>query len=524
MKLVILVAAVATIAAAPAHDLVTDSLPGFPPAPYPFKLYSGFLNVSGPVAGYDSLVIHYQFHESMSAPATNPVVAWHTGGPGGSSLYGQWAETGYFQVAKEGTYVNAASAWNNIANTLFLESPAGAFLTPDALHSGFSYCLKGGERQQRCSWNDVTQAEAYEATLKAWFAAFPEHAGKDLYLAGESYAGQYIPNIAAKLLNGTLAPQLKGIAVGNGCWGGAADSVLCNGPNEARDLLELYHGKGLISTELYGRARAACAFPDLPYTATTPPKLSRECKKLIGDPDTGEAGEVDTAVGPLNPYSVYDDCEDPAAAALAAEGGKSPRWLAAVARTQPGRAAALFNAPPTTAQAQAQAARRRSMVEFSGGYTWSCGTFDSLPKYFERPEVRKALNLPAVSRGSTFEYDTSGPASVTLYPQLINKIRVLIYNGDADTVVPYLGNEEWTSGVAKQAGFEVAAASHPWFHASRPNRPAGSATAYKRPGADADESPSFNFVTLRLAGHEVPHFEPEAAFAMISRFLTDKPW
>ena len=117
-----------------------------------------------------------------------------------------------------------------------------------------------------------------------------------------------------------------------------------------------------------------------------------------------------------------------------------------------------------------------------------------------------------MSHGNAVSWPRQGRdgVSVTLYPQLIGKIRVLIYNGDADTVVPYLGNEEWTSGVAKQAGFEVAAASHPWFHASRPNRPAGSATAYKRPGADADESPSFNFVTFRLAGHEVPHFEPEA--------------
>ena len=51
--------------------------------------------------------------------------------------------------------------------------------------------------QKACSWDDVSQAEAYAHTLAAFFGAFPEYAGNDLYLTGESYAGQYVPNIAS---------------------------------------------------------------------------------------------------------------------------------------------------------------------------------------------------------------------------------------------------------------------------------------------------------------------------------------
>ena len=31
--------------------------------------------------------------------------------------------------------------------------------------------------------------------------------------------------------------------------------------------------------------------------------------------------------------------------------------------------------------------------------------------------------------------------------------------------------------------------------------------------------PMFAFVTIRLAGHEVPHYTPRAAFALFERFL-----
>ena len=55
----------------------------------PFKVYSGYLEVPGPfkLTNYDSLKIHYQFHQAQSNAESSPVVTWHQGGPGGSSLY-----------------------------------------------------------------------------------------------------------------------------------------------------------------------------------------------------------------------------------------------------------------------------------------------------------------------------------------------------------------------------------------------------------------------------------------------------
>lgn len=141
---------------------------------------------------------------------------------------------GYFQVNDNGTNVNPYS-WNRIANMLYLESPAGS---DDPI--GFSYCSKNGRVAAICSWDDKTQAEAYAFTLKAFFAAFPEYANNDLYLTGESYAGQYIPNIANYIV--TKMPNefsFKGIAVGNGCWGGDANHVDCNGPNSEQNDVDM---------------------------------------------------------------------------------------------------------------------------------------------------------------------------------------------------------------------------------------------------------------------------------------------
>ena len=67
------------------EDVVTR-IPGFNATR--FKVYSGYLTVPGPfeLNSYSSLSIHYQFSHAQENAATKPVVAWHQGGPGGSSI------------------------------------------------------------------------------------------------------------------------------------------------------------------------------------------------------------------------------------------------------------------------------------------------------------------------------------------------------------------------------------------------------------------------------------------------------
>ena len=112
---------------APAAEKVT-SLPGFNFTDIGFDVYSGYLTVPGPfeLTEYDSLSIHYQFHTSQRSPTKDPLVTWHQGGPGASSVsLGLYTEMGYFQLDAKGTHVNPW-AWNKVANMLYLESPAGS--------------------------------------------------------------------------------------------------------------------------------------------------------------------------------------------------------------------------------------------------------------------------------------------------------------------------------------------------------------------------------------------------------------
>ena len=147
------------------------------------------LTVPGPVAGYGELNIRYEFHTSQGDPAHDPLVTWHSGGPGAGSVIGAYTEMGYFQLTKNATIFTNEYAWNRVANVLYLDSPAGSL-------SGFAPMLVYGScksltamRTVNCTWDDRSQAEAYAHTLRAFFAAFPEFANHDYYMTGESYFG-----------------------------------------------------------------------------------------------------------------------------------------------------------------------------------------------------------------------------------------------------------------------------------------------------------------------------------------------
>ena len=464
-----------------------DQLPGFAKAP--FKVYSGYLTVPGPVAGYEKLDIHYQFHEAQTNPSRAPVATWHQGGPGGSSMYGAYAEMGYFQVNGSATYVNEY-AWNKVANMLYLESPAGS-----GQNSGFSICYQGGQ-PTGCSWNDTSQGEAYAKTLREFYNQFPEykvctqrgsshththtHAhtfhpqSNDLYLTGESYSGQYIPNIAYYIQNNpSVVSNLKGIMVGNGCWGGDANTVNCNGPNSDQNNADMFWGKGLVSKKTYEHIYKVCPFPDTSSSA---------CQSALN--------QIQTEVGPYNIYDIYDNC--PQNDAWLEKAGKTKRWLHEH----------LVRHMPNPQEG------RRVLDAMQGGYDWSCGGMAAEANYMLRADVQKALHLTKGAGVSSFNYYSSGPASVTLYPHLIGKIRVLIYNGDSDACVPYKGNEEWTTSMVTKGVVTQTKAWHPWYAGE--GIPAGYLTSYTK---------NFAFITIRLAGHMVPTFQPKPALTFFERYL-----
>ncbi|XP_027932721.1 serine carboxypeptidase II-3-like [Vigna unguiculata] len=184
-----------------------DKIVVLPGQPYGvnFYQYSGYVTVD-PEAGR---ALFYYFVESPYNPSTKPLVLWLNGGPGCSSLgYGAFEELGPFRINSDGkTLYRNKYAWNEVANVLFLESPAGV---------GFSYSNTTSDYDD--AGDKSTAKDAYVFLIN-WLERFPQYKTHDLYITGESYAGHYVPQLAYTiLLNNKFAPQtinLKAIAVGN---------------------------------------------------------------------------------------------------------------------------------------------------------------------------------------------------------------------------------------------------------------------------------------------------------------------
>ncbi|KAI9311130.1 Alpha/Beta hydrolase protein [Dichotomocladium elegans] len=166
------------------------------------KQYSGYLDESK-----NNKHFFFWFFESRNDPVNDPLLLWLNGGPGCSSLTGLFLELGPCQLSSSGddTSFNPY-AWNSNASIIFLDQP---------INVGYSY----GESDVQDS---IGAANDVNAFLQLFFSEFPEYRKLDFHIAGESYAGHYIPVIASRIAR-TLAPnteehaiRLKSILIGNG--------------------------------------------------------------------------------------------------------------------------------------------------------------------------------------------------------------------------------------------------------------------------------------------------------------------
>ncbi|GAA5976758.1 hypothetical protein JCM11641_000861 [Rhodosporidiobolus odoratus] len=363
-----------------AAELWVRDLPGLSQSR--LALFAGNLpstSSSTPPAARDSDAhLYFLLTRAKHLPKRERLVIWLNGGPGCSSFDGALVEMGPLRVNPDGTVrVVESTAWNEYANVLFLDQPAG---------TGFSYVTKNDDVRE------LADAAQHVVTfLSNFYRIFPEFVNMDTYIAGESYAGQYIPYIADAILKTTTVnTRLKGLMIGNG-W------------ISPREQYPAY------LTYLVGQRFVRKGSPQYKTIAGAIDK----CEKKIADMDAKGMGGKGLVLVP--------ECEQ------------------------------ILGAMNSATMKNGLCLNSYDTREYH-----ACGTewpkdLTQVTKYLRRPDVVKALHAEdgarshewtqcSASVGATFWTPNSVP-SVMLLPDLLQKMPILLYNGDRDLMCAGVGIE-----------------------------------------------------------------------------------
>lgn len=137
-----------------------------------------------------------------------PVVLWLAGGPGCSGAVNLFNGIGPYYITNKYTLWPNQYGWDKVSNIIFVDQPIG---------TGFSYSTD--KRDIRHDQHGVSN-DLYDF-LQGFFRKHHHLAQNDFYIAGESYAGHYIPALATRVQQGNRSKEgihinLKGFAIGNG--------------------------------------------------------------------------------------------------------------------------------------------------------------------------------------------------------------------------------------------------------------------------------------------------------------------
>ncbi|KAJ7032821.1 alpha/beta-hydrolase [Mycena alexandri] len=150
-----------------------------------------------------------------SASDTDPWIIWLNGGPGSSSMIGLMTENGPLQVTGTYSIVPNNFSWNTLADTIWFPS---TLLTNDAVGTGYSTSDAAGYVP-----DEDQMGRDFVEFLSNIVKVFPSLAKRPLHLAGESYAGTYIPYITKTIFSTPNPPvNLTKMIVGDGSLGSVA--------------------------------------------------------------------------------------------------------------------------------------------------------------------------------------------------------------------------------------------------------------------------------------------------------------
>ncbi|KAK1427013.1 hypothetical protein QVD17_15695 [Tagetes erecta] len=415
--------------------------------PVNFKQFAGYISVGES----KQRSLFYYFVEAESNSSSKPLVLWLNGGPGCSSVgEGAFVEHGPFKPSGRVLVKNDYS-WNKEANMLYLESPAGV---------GFSYSV---DESFYTSANDVITASDNLAFLESWFEKYPVYKNRDFYITGESYAGHYVPQLANLIVHSKAKINLKGIAIGN---------PLLDFNTDFNSRGEYLWSHGLISDATYDMFNTICNYSTVRRQATAR-SLTPTCSR-VANQASKEIGRF------VNAYDVtLDVCLSNA-----------------------------FSQSQVLEQNQDEETKIDVCVE------------DEMIVYLNRKDVQTTLNARLVGVNDwtpcseILSYDMDNlevPMTPVLVSLLKSGIRILVYSGDQDSVLPLTGTRVVVNGLAKQLGLNVSLPYRAWFNG---NQVGGWTQGY---------GDLLSFATIRGASHEAPFSQPERSIALFRGFLAGKP-
>lgn len=336
------------------------------------KQYSGYLQ-----AKEQDKHFFYWFFESRNDPATDPVILWLNGGPGCSSLTGLFFELGPASINSDAQPVHNPYSWNNNASVIFLDQP---------VNTGYSYS-SGSVSDTVSAGKDVY------AFLTLFYQQFPEYKDLKFHIAGESYAGHYIPVFADEILSHEDRDfTLDSVLIGNGltdplrqydyyqpmaCGKGGADPVLDE--ESCQSMKDSQSRCNSLIESCYNSESAWTCVPATLY-----------CNNAMMGPyqQTGR-----------NVYDVRTDCE---------------------------------------------------------GGSLCYKDLDYIDQYLNKDEVKEAVGAEVdnyqgcnfdTNRNFMFAGDWMKPYYTHVTSLLEKDIPVLIYAGDKDFICNWLGNEAWTKNL-----------------------------------------------------------------------------
>ncbi|KAG6489766.1 hypothetical protein ZIOFF_051045 [Zingiber officinale] len=400
-------------------------LPGQPPVT--FRQFAGYVTVNET----HGRALFYWFFEATHDAHNKPLLLWLNGGPGCSSI-------GYL-IAE--------------ANLLFLESPVGV---------GFSYTNTSSNLNKL---GDTINAEDAYIFLVNWFKRFPRFKSHDFYIAGESYAGHYVPQLSEKIFDeNKIVPaknyiNFKGFIIGN---------ALMDDETDQTGMIDYAWDHVVISDRVYHDVKNNCNFS----------------KENVTDACSSSLDEYFAVYNIIDMYSLYSlECVD------------SNSTMASNRRS-------YF----------VEGASPKILSRHPVGYDPCVPNYTE--KYFNRPDVQEALHANATKIGYTWTHCSDAiskwndaPSSVLpVIRKLIDGgIRVWVFSGDTDGRIPVTS----TRLTLNKLGLKTIQEWKPWYDRMQ----VGGWTIIFE---------GLTFVTVRGAGHQVPTFAPRQAQQLIRHFLADQ--